>query len=43
MASVASKVMSTVSAPYGVLLTPAQLADKIADVDFHPELSRLGA
>jgi hypothetical protein len=32
MASVASKVMSTVSAPYGVHLTPAQLAGKIADL-----------
>jgi len=32
MSSVAAKVMSTVSAPYGVLLTAAQLAEKIADV-----------
>jgi len=32
MASVAAKVMSTVSAPYGVLLTAAQLAEKIADI-----------
>jgi len=32
MTSVASKVMSTVSAPYGVLVTAAQLADKIADL-----------
>jgi len=29
---VASKVMSTVSAPYGVLVTAAQLADKITDI-----------
>jgi len=33
MASVAAKVMSTVSAPYGALVTPAQLADKIADLN----------
>ena len=32
MASVAAKVMSTVSAPYGVLVTAAQLAEKIADI-----------
>ncbi|AOZ71254.1 hypothetical protein LPB142_17965 (plasmid) [Rhodobacter xanthinilyticus] len=32
MASVAAKVMSTVSAPYGVLLTAAELAEKIADI-----------
>ena len=32
MASVAAKVMSTVSAPYGVLVTADQLAEKIADV-----------
>jgi hypothetical protein len=32
MVSVAAKVMSTVSAPYGVLLTAAQLAEKIADI-----------
>ena len=32
MASVAAKVMSTVSAPYGVLVTAAQLAEKIADL-----------
>ena len=32
MASVAAKVMSTVSAPYGVLLTAAQLAEKLADI-----------
>ena len=31
MASVAAKVMSTVSAPYGVLVTATQLAEKIAD------------
>ena len=31
MASVAAKVMSTVSAPYGVLVTSTQLAEKIAD------------
>ena len=31
MASVAAKVMSTVSAPYGVLVTAAQLAEKLAD------------
>ena len=31
MASVAAKVMSTVSAPYGVLVTASQLAEKIAD------------
>ncbi len=30
--SVASKVMSTVSAPYGVMVTAGQLAEKIADV-----------
>lgn len=33
MASVAAKVISTVSAPYGVLLTAAQLAEKIADIN----------
>ena len=33
MASVTAKVMSTVSAPYGVLLTAAQLAEKIADIN----------
>lgn len=33
MASVAAKVMSTVSAPYRVLVTPAQLAEKIADIN----------
>jgi hypothetical protein len=32
MASVAAKVMSTVSAPYGVLVTAAQLAEKLADI-----------
>jgi len=32
MASVTAKVMSTVSAPYGVLLTAAQLAEKLADI-----------
>lgn len=32
MASVAAKVMSTVSAPYGMLVTAAQLAEKIADI-----------
>lgn len=32
MASVAAKVMSTVSAPYGVLVTAAELAEKIADI-----------
>ncbi|TKD15620.1 hypothetical protein FBT96_16150 [Rhodobacter capsulatus] len=32
MASVAAKVMSTVSAPYGVLVTAAELAAKIADI-----------
>lgn len=32
MASVAAKVMSTVSAPYGVLVTAAQLAERIADI-----------
>lgn len=32
MTSVASKVMSTVSAPYDGLVTAEQLADKIADV-----------
>ena len=32
MASVAAKVMSTVSAPYGALVTAAQLAEKIADI-----------
>lgn len=32
MASVAAKVMSTVSAPYGVRVTPAQLAERIADL-----------
>jgi len=32
MASVTAKVMSTVSAPYGVLVTPAQLAEKLADI-----------
>ena len=32
MTSVAAKVMSTVSAPYGVLVTATQLADKIADI-----------
>jgi hypothetical protein len=32
MASVTAKVMSTVSAPYGVLVTAAQLAEKIADI-----------
>jgi hypothetical protein len=31
MSSVISKVMSTVGAPYGVLVTPSQLAEKIAD------------
>ena len=31
MASVTAKVMSTVSAPYGVLVTSTQLAEKIAD------------
>lgn len=31
MLSVASKVMSTVNAPYGVAVTPEQLACKIAD------------
>ena len=31
MASVAAKVMSTVSAPYGVLVSATQLAEKIAD------------
>jgi hypothetical protein len=33
MSSVTAKVMSTVSAPYGVLLTAAQLAEKIADIN----------
>ena len=32
MASVVAKVMSTVSAPYGVLVTAAQLAEKLADI-----------
>ena len=32
MASVAAKVISTVSAPYGVLVTAAQLAEKLADI-----------
>ncbi|PTE22495.1 hypothetical protein C5F48_06985 [Cereibacter changlensis JA139] len=32
MASVAAKVMSTVSAPYGVLVTATQLAERIADI-----------
>ncbi len=32
VSAVAAIVMSTVSAPYGVLLTAAQLAEKIADV-----------
>lgn len=32
MASVTTKVMSTVSAPYGVLLTAERLAEKIADI-----------
>ena len=32
MTSVSAKVMSTVSALYGVLLTAAQLAEKIADL-----------
>lgn len=32
MASVAVKVMSIVSAPYGVRLTAAQLAERIADL-----------
>lgn len=32
MTSVAAKVMSTVSAPYGVLVTAAQLAEKLADI-----------
>ena len=32
MTSVAAKVMSTVSAPYGVLVTATQLAEKIADL-----------
>ncbi|MDE3026923.1 hypothetical protein GALL_411970 [mine drainage metagenome] len=31
MPPVASKVMSTVSAPYGALISAEQLADKIAD------------
>lgn len=31
MASVAAKVMSTVRAPYGALVTATQLAEKIAD------------
>ena len=31
MASVAAKVMSTVSAPYGVQVTATQLAEKTAD------------
>jgi hypothetical protein len=33
MTSVTAKVMSTVGAPYGVLLTAAQLAEKIADIN----------
>jgi hypothetical protein len=33
MSSATAKVMSTVSAPYGVLLTAAQLAEKIADIN----------
>ncbi len=33
MSSVTAKVLSTVSAPYGVLLTAAQLAEKIADIN----------
>ena len=33
MSSVTAKVMSTVSAPYGVLLTAGQLAEKIADIN----------
>ena len=32
MASVAAKVMSTISAPYGVLVTAEELAEKIADI-----------
>lgn len=32
MASVVVKVMSTVSAPYGVLVTATQLAERIADI-----------
>ena len=32
MTSVAAKVMSTVSAPYGVLVTAAQLAEKLTDI-----------
>lgn len=32
MTSVAAKVMSTVSAPYGVVVTAVQLAEKIADI-----------
>ena len=32
MASVTAKVMSTVSAPYGVLVTAAQLAEKLTDI-----------
>lgn len=33
MSSVTAKVLSTVSAPYGVLLTAGQLAEKIADIN----------
>lgn len=32
MASVSAKVMSTISAPYGVLVTAEELAEKIADI-----------